>query len=152
MRTYVFFFSTSVLNSTVSAFQYTKMLYKYMFGKVKTKKNQNKTKTNVGRNLIILEKDKLSSLLPLVNLQEIHMLFLSRLCCCRALRSQPHLRTCNTVPECKLHFELYDYVITYLRHLQIFVFQLYQDYKRTSITETSHNNDEKKLQKKKRKK
>ncbi len=42
------------------------MLYKYIFGKVKM---ENKT-TNVGRNLSVFE-DKLSSLSPLVNLQEI---------------------------------------------------------------------------------
>lgn len=46
------------------------MLYKYIFGKVKKEK---KKKTN-GRNLIVLE-DKLSSLLPLVNLREICVLF-----------------------------------------------------------------------------
>lgn len=48
------------------------MLYKYIFGKVKTEKQQKKT--NVGRNLIVFE-DKLSSLSPLVNLQEICALF-----------------------------------------------------------------------------
>lgn len=59
-----------MLNS--KCFEFTKMLYKYIFGKVK--KEKRKKETNAGRNFIVLEEDKLSSLLPLVSLRDIHRL------------------------------------------------------------------------------
>jgi len=53
--------------------------------------------------------------------------------------------THKTVPECKLHFEFYDYVIFDLRHLQLFCFQLYQKYKQTTTTEKKGKNDNEKV-------
>lgn len=113
-----FFFSTSVLNS--KCFSIYKDALQIHFWQSKNGKKTKKTRTNVGRNLIVFE-DKLSSLSPRVNLQELCALFSAGFVVCRALRSQPHSHTRNTVPEWKLHIELYDYVISDLRHLQIFV-------------------------------
>lgn len=62
------FFSTSVLNSKCFSI-YKDALQIHFWQSKKGKKKS--TTTNVGRNLIVLEEDELSSLLPLVNLREI---------------------------------------------------------------------------------
>lgn len=50
------------------------MLYKYIFGEGKKKSRRKSTKKNAGRNLTVLEDDKLSSQLPFSNLQDISAL------------------------------------------------------------------------------
>lgn len=91
------------------------MLYKYIFW-------QNKNnKTNVGRNLIVLEDDILSSLSPLMKLCEFPY-FLSRNVLLLSSEVTATTQTLIDVPERKLHFQLYDYDVLVLRHLQIFVF------------------------------